>query len=71
LKAKQKPDPCPGDQPCGHSDAEHKAFDLGLRAAEAGFKYESMPKHYDDDLLEAWANGFGVGQSNRLLAEEK
>ena len=51
---------------CGHTELEHRAFDLGLRDGERG-KSERIPRGYrwHDFLKEAWLTGHSVGTLNR------
>jgi ribosome modulation factor len=48
---------------CGHSEAEHAAFVLGVAAGELGFEEESCP-YGDGDLREDWLAGYSVGSLN-------
>ena len=56
-----RPEPCPGG--CDHADEEHRAFDAGLAAGEAGKKAEECP-YEDDSLAEDWLIGHSVGEAN-------
>ncbi|HKQ90878.1 MAG TPA: Rmf/CrpP family protein [Blastocatellia bacterium] len=48
---------------CGHSDAEHAAFVLGVAAGELGFDEEACP-YGEGDLREDWLAGYSVGSIN-------
>ena len=50
---------------CGHTDAEHECFDIGVRAGELGFDAEDYPLWWDEDQVEAWQFGHAVGVLNR------
>lgn len=53
---------CPNK--CGHTNAEHTAFDLGVRDGERGIDGEACP--YDSVILrDAWQTGHSVGMLNR------
>ncbi len=57
-----RPEPCPGG--CDHTDEEHRAFDAGLAAGEAGKTAKECP--YDgDSLAEDWLMAHSVGEANR------
>lgn len=55
---------CPSG--CGHSAAQHAAFDRGLRAGEDGADAEDLPHEYRGDfgLTEDWLTGLSIGQIN-------
>jgi hypothetical protein len=53
--------PCPGPDPCTHSDEEHEAFDAGLEAGLAG-AHESGPSPYEGTPYdEDWRTGCALG----------
>lgn|GEM_PF-6872182 len=49
---------------CGHTQAEHDAFDAGLLAGERGDPAEDCP-HTESGLRLAWLTGHDVGSGNR------
>lgn len=51
--------PCPGPDQCGHSDAEHEAFDAGMLAGERGIDPSENPYSHDE-LSETWLIGHSV-----------
>ena len=55
---------------CGHTEAEHAAFVLGVAAGELGFEEESCP-YGDGDLREDWLAGHSVGSINRENGNER
>ena len=59
-----EPKPCPGG--CDHSRAQHRAFDAGLAAGEAGLGDETNPET-DLALREDWRIGYSIGWLNRDL----
>ena len=69
LGDKPKPIPvaCPGG--CTHTDDEHRAFDEGLAAGEAGIEFQACP-YEDFGLREDWLTGHSVGVLNRDDMEE-
>lgn len=55
---------CPPD--CGHTEAEHEAFDAGVVAGRTGMPEETCPhKVAFSDLREAWLTGYSVGALDR------
>jgi ribosome modulation factor len=61
-----KPAPCPGG--CDHSDKEHRAFDRGVAAGEAG-EDEAANPYVAYILRHAWITGHSVGRLNRTASE--
>jgi hypothetical protein len=52
-------------QDCGHSKAEHAAFDLGIVDGEAGLCSSLNPYPHDlGSLRDAWSAGHSVGAIN-------
>lgn len=63
MKTNQ-PEPCPGPEPCGHTDEEHEAFDTGLAAGNRGDSDEAVPAYEDPLLRLAWLTGWDVGHAD-------
>ena len=55
------PAACPGG--CDHTDEEHRAFDGGVAAGEAGKEAEDCPCD-DFSLSQDWLTGHSVGVAN-------
>ena len=69
MRKKNKFKSCPGPEPCGHSQAEHDAFDGGLRAGEHGAAETACT--FRGNLREAWLTGHSVGVENRNSKKQK
>ncbi len=60
IQEQGKTTPCPGVDPCEHTDAEHNAFDQGAEHGWAGLSDEACP-FLDGGFREAWLSGHSVG----------
>lgn len=60
---------CSSVENCGHTQAEHDAFDGGLRAGEYGAAETACT--FRGNLREAWLTGHSVGVENRRAAAER
>jgi hypothetical protein len=61
---------CPPD--CGHSDAEHEAFDAGIMTGEReGWEAKNPYSERDQyDLWDAWETGVSVGRMAHVEPEQ-